>query len=541
MNSRHRWKLLPTLAACVVLWAPSILAAEGLEMVPGRKHLFLDDLVVQETAGLSRTMHRPEKRGAVLRPDVPSDGTLIQVRAAPMWVPEEAVYKLVYLAYADANRGVVGPAYAVSKDGLHWEKPTIGEVEVLGDTNNNWLPVGLGLRWPQNCLSDVIYDPADPDPARRYKGLLGALGRVPVVSPDCIHWQTLDAPPIPSSDESQLVYDRERGRYLAMLKTGNEYGRAFSIAVSEDFTHWSEPRFLFGADADDQPLAVEFIRRRIIDPGVAKPLFVDPEPSVGWTPPQDKPAQPTWRAECYNIAVFPYEGLYIGLPQMYYPTGTALPARNNTDGFHLIQLAMTRDLVHWTRLGNRQPFIGPSRVDGGLVGIFDRQQLCVTSRPVDRSDALWFYYSGLKWRAHLYELWPDGSPRDPATLSDAERADRDDGWGAVCLAVLRKDGFISLDANENGGYVLTEPLQLAGAGLLVNLDAPDGELLAEVLDAQGEALPGVSRADAVPVRGDAARLPVAWQSGAGLTALAGQTVRFRFHLRQARLYAFWTE
>ena len=144
------------------------------------------------------------------------------------------------------------------------------------------------------------------------------------------------------------------------------------------------------------------------------------------------------------------------------------------------------------------------RLIAGLVGVFDRMQLCTTNRPVEHGDELWFYYSGLKWRAHLYELWPDGSPRDPATLSEAERADRDDGWGAACLAVLRKDGFVSLDADEEGGAVLTKPLKLAGDRLFVNLEAPEGELRLEILDAAGEPLPGFAREDSAAVRGEAA-------------------------------------
>jgi len=523
------------------VWAFPTAHSEVVEMTPGCKQLFLDDFVVAETSGLCRTMHQPEKRGAVLRPDIPSDGALVQVRAAPMWVPGEAVYKMVYLAYAMDGRNLVGPALAVSKDGLKWEKPVVGAIEVFGTKDNNWIPVDPELRWPENCLTDVVYDPRDPDPARRYKGLLGAQGRVPIVSADCVHWEKLDVPAIPSSDESQLVYDEVQGRFLAMLKTGNEYGRAFSISMSEDFKQWSAPRFLFGADAEDQPLALEFIRRRMVDPGLAKPLFVDPDPAIGWVAPEDKASQPTWRAECYNIAVFPYEGVYIGLPQMYYPTGQALPERRNTDGFHLIHLAVSRDLATWTRLGDRQPFIGPSRVDRGLVGVYDRMQLCVTSRPVVRDDELWFYYSALKWRAHLYELWTDGSPRDPDTLSDEERADRDDGWGAVCLAVLRRDGFISLDAEEDGGYVLTKPVMLTGTQLFLNLDAPEGAAIVEILDEQGQPIPNFSKADALPVTGDAVRLPVQWKAGTDLSSLDAKTVRLKIHLARAQLYAFWTE
>ena len=40
------------------------------------------------------------------------------------------------------------------------------------------------------------------------------------------------------------------------------------------------------------------------------------------------------------------------------------------------------------------------------------------------------------------------------------------------------------------------------------------------------------------MRGDGTKLPVTW-SGAELSALAGQTVRFRFSLSKGRLYAFW--
>ncbi len=524
-----------------VLCVQTAAVAGPIEMRPGRKQLFLDDFVVQQISGLRRTMHRPTKRGAVLRPDIPSDGSLVQIRSAPMWVPDEQVYKLIYIAYTMDDHSTIGPALALSKDGVRWDKPQLGQMAVRGSTKNNRIVIDPKLRWPSNAFENVIYDPDDPDPSRRYKGLLGAQGRVPVVSPDGVHWKKLDVPTIPSSDESQLVHDREHGRFLAMLKTSNEYGRAFSISISKDFVNWTKNRFLFGADAEDQPLALAFIRNRLVDPGLARPVFVDPDPAVGWTPPAGKTAHPAWRAECYNIAVFPYEGIYIGLLMMYYPTGTCLPDRRNTDGFDLIQLAMTRDLVHWRRLGGRQPFIGPSRVDGGLVGVYDRGQLCVTNQPVERGDELWFYYTGLKWRSNPYKLNTDGSPRDPKTLSPRERADRRDGWGAACLAVLRRDGFISLDAGRKPGYVLTRPLKLAGHRLFVNLDAPDGEALVEILDAQGQPIRDFARTQAVAVRGDAVRLPVQWKSNSDLVPLAGKTVQMKIHLARARLYAFWTE
>lgn len=504
----------------------------------GRKQLFLDDFVVESMEGLERTMHQPEKRGAILRPyfkDSGGMGGMIQTRSAPMWIPEEGVFKMVYKAtFPNGSSYSSYTAIAISKDGVNWERPALP-----GQKDNRIvvpsLP-GMGDKF-----YSVIHDPDDPDSSRRYKGLQGATGRVAVVSPDCIHWRILDTPKLPSSDESNLTYDRESKRFLALLKTGNKYGRAYSISTSDDFVHWSKPRFFFGADKEDQTLALKVIRERLADPGLARPMFMDPDPATGWQKPEYHHI-PTWRAECYNIGVFPYEGVYIALPMIYYPCGLRQPERNNADGFHHIQLAMSRDLVHWERLGNRQPFIGPSRLDQGLVGVFDRLQLAPTNQPVEREDELWFYYLGAKWRVPIYDRYTDGSPREPETLSPEQLADYRDGWMAICLAVLRRDGFISLDAGAQGGAILTKPLKLCGDRLMLNLDASQGgSAEVDILDEQGRPIPGFSGEDALPATGNAVRTPATWRGRADLTELNGNVVRLRFRLKDAMLYAFWTE
>src|SRR5262249_25897326 len=56
------------------------------------------------------------------------------------------------------------------------------------------------------------------------------------------------------------------------------------------------------------------------------------------------------------------------------------------------------------------------------------------------------------------------------------------------LAVLRRDGFTSMDAGDAGGSLTTRPVTFRGKYLFVNLDAPAGELRVEVLDQAGEAL-----------------------------------------------------
>ena len=275
-------------------------------------------------------------------------------------------------------------------------------------------------------------------------------------------------------------------------------------------------------------------------------MFNDPHPETGWTPPGFDPGIgksriPTWRAETYKLAVFPYEGLYIGMPQFYYPTGPALPQRNNTVGFHEIRLAFNRDpqlpREGWKRLGDRQPFIETSGLDKGLAGNFDRLQLGVLNRPVVMNDELWFYYAGAKGRTLPYKLWSDGTVRNGAKLTPDERADFEDGWIAICLATLRLDGFVSLTAGKNPGQVITKPFVATDDQLLLNVDVHDGgEVRVEVLGEDGKPIPGFALSDSVPLRKSVAQV-VRWR-GANWARLAGKTITLRIKLRNADLYSF---
>jgi hypothetical protein len=520
---------------------PEARGDEAMTLEPGLKQLFLDEHAVEEMKGLRRRMHQPEKKGPVLKADVPSDGEWVQTVSAPMWVADEGAYKMVYECHHEGRNYW---AIATSKDGVHWEKPHVGAVEFKGSKQNNLIASPGGRLW------QVVYDRDDPDPQRRYKGFLGHSGRKPVVSSDGIHWRELDAPSLPSFDAGTLCFDRERRLFLGLLKTEGRYGRVYNISVSEDFVHWSEPRFFFGTDDKDQELALGVIRRRLADPGLARPLFIDPDPAVGWEPPAWRKklrwvARETWRAECYNIGIFPYEGVYLAWLMIYYPTGTGLPQRNNTDGFHLIQLAMTRDLGEpLVRLGDRETFLGASRIDEkGLVGNYDRLQLQITNHPVEHDDELWFYYCGFKRRARQHDRWTDGSRRDPSTLSALERADWiEDTHSAICLAVLRRDGFISLEADEDGGKLVTKPFVAPGKALFVNLDVhKGGAAKVEVLGDDGKPLEGFALDSSVELTGDAVRQQVLWKESAHWRQLRGRTVRLGIQLNRAHLYAFWVE
>ena len=90
------------------------------------------------------------------------------------------------------------------------------------------------------------------------------------------------------------------------------------------------------------------------------------------------------------------------------------------------------------------------------------------------------------------------------------------------------------------GSVLTKPIEVTGASLHLNTDSWRGTVLVEVIDAAtGQPIPGYTRDASRPAVINSIDASVRWQSKADLADLLGKTVRLRFHLWQAELYAFW--
>ena len=54
----------------------------------GQRQLFLDDYAVLSIENLNRTMHRPSKKGAVIRPNLTIGGAP-QIRTGPAWDPHQ--------------------------------------------------------------------------------------------------------------------------------------------------------------------------------------------------------------------------------------------------------------------------------------------------------------------------------------------------------------------------------------------------------------------------------------------------------------------
>jgi hypothetical protein len=495
-------------------------------LLRGNRQLLVDNLVIEHMDNLQKVLHQPTKHEAnpVLIPDRPWEGNRA-MGVAVIRDEEAGHYKLWYRAESGWM------AYATSDDCIYWDKPNLGIRESDGSKDNNLVELArvgdevVNYRWDGN----VIDDPLEADPARRYKyfGVCPrpVFGIYVAFSPDGIRWEGRPQPVLDSSnepalaDKNSLMVDTARGRYVGITKREmvnpfgrGDYGmihRCQCVTFSDDFETWTDPLLALRPDDRDPP-----------------------------------------EMQVYGMMGFNYEGMYLGLADMFW-SGETGPRERTID----IQLVCSRDAETWWRAGDRQTFIptgGEGSWDPYLV-------IPLTSPPVEMNDELWFFYSGSAQR-HRYALaehrrrepWSaPGHPEDPPLAPGAPRT-------AMGIARLRRDGFVSVDAGPDGGRLLTKPLVFEGEYLRVNADARRGSIRAELFEAKRveglatrnsaamnwaieEPLPGYSLEDSIPLETDTTDGVLRWRDSGGIGQLSGRYIVIRFHLADASLYSFWVE
>lgn len=237
--------------------------------------------------------------------------------------------------------------YAESTDGLQWEKPVLNRLKVEQYGDNNIVKVDSGFIGGQGSVIDDIND---PDPTRRFKLAIydndgkGRDGLRTAVSPNGVDWSFVgDFPVLPSQDTPSLWHDRERGRYVAFLKTRLDGKRARMISISEDFKTWSEPRMLLAPDLADPP-TLEFY---------AQYCFHHWGHDLGLL-------------SCYDLA---------------------------TQRSHM-ELIAAADGTDWRRLPTRTPILLPGEIGGAEGGgVYPG-----TGVPVEVGGEYWLYYCGTNQR-----------------------------------------------------------------------------------------------------------------------------------------------
>jgi hypothetical protein len=451
-------------------------------------HLFIDDYLIQESEGLARGTHPPQRA---------SDGPILG------W-EESTTQPYVTVVRGDDrrfrmwyNHGIgqgCSIGYAESDDGMNWTTPKPG---ILGDSNRV-------LETPNSYGVSVIDEgPGFPDASRRFK--LAWWGRKPpglcvAFSPDGLHWTPHEGNPVlhdygeesflndprrpySVSDIIDVYWDPLRERYAGFFKSpalesdgfaagpraGKFYRRLVTASISNDFIHWERPwRVMMPEERD--PGMLEFY-------------------SVGGT-----------------IA---RGGLLIGFVRMLHDDFSTEPGGDG-EGIGYTTLATSRDGKHWQRhdeiFFDRSPY----------QGAWDRAMTWVGSA-VPVGDQLYLYYGGYK-RGHKIEK-----------LKERQ----------LGLAIMPLDRFVSLDASGGTvGRLLTVPFkhdEVSGKRVVLNAAASGGFIRVQVLDAAGNPVPGATFADCEPVNGNHLALPV---SGLDFSNVGSDPIRLEFEIQNAQLFAF---
>ncbi len=467
--------------------------------------LLMDRYVVDDLNGCVRRVHEPVKRpeGPVIVSEHPyedvgptSFGTVLRDSSTGryrMWtsIGDTQVIREKGKGVPEAKRG----HYYESDDGITWRRPDLGLFECRGSKANNVflqggidhlfvfeLPERLHDRGRYAMIhSDPLRDP--PDPALHHAKHALAF------SDDGIHWN--DAPENPifygrSDTNNCVVYNPDRDVFMWYRRATVNAGEVRRIAYSEseDLVAWTQPINLMGHDELD-------------------PMYL------------------------YGMPVSRYGDLFLGyLFRLHvhprFEQGEMLP--DGRDGRMDTELAWSRDGVTWERHALRPVFIrnSPPGEDA-----FDWGHAQGMANLIEDGDEVRVYYGG---RAYLHA---------PA------RAFSDPMRRGICLATLKRDRFVSVHADNDGGFMLTRPIVCPPDANELHVNAStEGEGFVRVAIREGEGARDGAWPDgwhfdqSVPFRGDRLDDTMRWSNASSLSAFAGRTIRLHFWLENAHLYSF---
>lgn len=459
------------------------------------RQLFVDSFLIEET-NLSQVSHRANmyEGNPVLEGDKPwdlRDGVPFgDVYSGGVWFDEkDGKFKTWYRSgnYEYDGRLLHCTGYAESEDGKHWTKP---ELDVVPGTNI------IDTCEVDNC--SVWLDKQEPDPQKRFKSVavnvpLGCKYQLRYSS-DGIHWSDIVAYSDSIQDRSTVNYNPFRKKWVANVR----------IVV---MTYLRAKAYL---EDDDIEALIKKTRR--IQPTIDGDR-TDPSEAVYWLCSDDqdyghpvKDYADQWEPALYSFDATPYESVTMGQYAIWRGPQNWICEEKHIQKLCEYCIGFSRDGFHYYRPDHR-PFMESVQEEGAWN--WGNMQPAI-GNPCIVGDSLYFWCGGHK-RNDLF--W--------------------DGWTSTGLATLRRDGFVSMEDNGEGGYLVTRPVVFDGQYLFVNASA--GVLSVSIIDENGKVL---KKSKALKDF-DSTRRLVKWHGANSLKSIAGKPVRFRFEMESGELYSFW--
>ncbi len=472
--------------------------------VGDRLQLFIDHDLVETLTDARLEVHHPVRQELAVTHDKPWEGSGCGYHTV---FKDGDKYRMYYHAWHLGPTGTHRPdvymAYLESSDGIHWERPNLGIVEYQGSTSNNIL-IGPGDGWMLHDFSPFKDENPRVSDDARYKavGLVVGPGWKPLglhalKSPDAIHWSFYnDRKPVLTGkafDTQNIAFwDPNIGQYRLYLREfhteGQSVWRDIMTSTSGDLIHWSEPQWLEYPGAPKEQLYTNQI----------KPYYRAPHLYVGL------PARYTERQPGRSLDLLPS-------PDLRAQRATAAPRFGQ---------AVTETLLMTSR-------------DGRTFHRWPQAFL----RPGLRTQHNWAYGDNyMAWQLVETPSTFDDSP--PELSLYATESYFTGNASRLRRYSLRIDGFVSVNANANGGSMRTRPLKFAGDRLTINYaTSAAGAIRVEIQDLAGKPIEGFSLADCDEVFGDSLDRVVSWRGREDLGDLAGKPIRLLLQLKDADLYS----
>ncbi|MEF8900098.1 MAG: LamG-like jellyroll fold domain-containing protein [Halovenus sp.] len=434
---------------------------------------------------MQRVIHEAEKHdGPVLEPTEPWEMGLgtednpgnAYVNGTVIYDEDEQLFKMWYQTFwveGDFENFGYYVCYAISEDGVEWEKPDLGIFEYDGSRDNN-----------------IVYDsPLHPpsvikdSPAESTYVSSGA-GAGLFSSPDGLNWSPSGSrlPSVSGGPDSVATqFDPVAGKFVSLFRGLREIRgqrrRTIYRSLSDDFETWSEPQEVLPPAERDDELARESGNEY---------------------------------AGTYRMPMISYDGVYVGFPSVIFVGG------GNTEEI-IMQLAFSRDLKRWVREDHT------SKIPLGDDGEFDSGMLFGATHGSDVlavDDEVRVYYGG----------WDGGHATTERGAAVGLAKWRLDGF-----ASLTNDGDSTGTVTTE--VVQFEDDQLHVNADLENAAGKNGRLDVEVLDADGNVIDGFERENCVTIRGDEVDRKVNWLGPTNLGSLTGEEIRFRLYLEDGDVYS----
>ena len=491
-------------------------------MVKGTKYLVLDSRIIDETTGAKLTVGKvkKDKGNPFFKGDKPWEPNISNGFPTVLWDEEDRLYKCWYNAWIidkavattpPEKRGDKsgygsylpdavdsqpfpsrdsGVCYAISKDGIHWEKPELGVVEFNGDKKNNLVFSAEAIPKMANASPDlppskargphcagIFKDYREGDPAKLYKMVFRDYSPSDpenfyisvAFSPDGLRWDSVPCPETdPEADAlNNAFWDPELEKYVLITRRWSP-DRVVARCESPDFLKWTKPEVVLSN------------------------------------------SQLGLKHQIYSMPVFRYAGLYIGLAAIF---------NQDNDRVHT-ELAWSPDTVKWHRINPGTPLIanGDEKDDYDWGCIY-------TAHAVFTKDEIRIYYMG---DANTHYSW------------------RDSG---LCLATLRPDGFVGYEpySDDVPALIKTKPVICSAKSLGLSVDVRGGgSVQVKLLDEGGKSLAASESMTSQPEKweweyetnSEITDGRVTWTDGWDFSVMAGKKIQLEFELDNATLYSF---